>query len=340
MMQPIRFIQVGVGNRGAHVLQEICSQHGAQFAPVALVEINRAFLAETTARLGLQDLPAYATLGEALAQGPEADAVVIVTPAHLHTDMVRAALLAGKHVWVEKPLCYDYGEAVELAELARRQQRAVVIGNQYQYHPLERRLQQLIQTRAYGAPFLVSYMHHRYRPEMRAFTGEYPALWEQGVHSLNSILAMLGTPDLKSVYALGLRPSHSAYRSDTVTNVLTSFADGVQAHLLVTFDSHRSDWTIRVECEQAALLLESNGWQREAIQVLAGEQVVETLGPEPSEEIGPSDPYAAFDAAIRTGRTMPTSIEVNLKTIQWIDAAVQSLRRGAVVTFAPESGPK
>lgn len=104
-------------------------------------------------------------------------------------------------------------------------------------------------------------------------------MWEQGVHSLNSILAILGNPDLATVYALGQKPPHSQYDSNTIANVLTTFTNGVQAHLLVTFDSQRSDWAIRVECERAALLLQAEGWQRNRIEVLAGEKVIDTLGP-------------------------------------------------------------
>ena len=332
-MERLRFIQVGVGNRGAHVLQEVLTQHSVHFQPVALVDVNPAFLAAAQAQSGCADVATYATLAEALAGEPDAQAVFVVTPARFHGDMVRMALLAGKHVWVEKPLTYDYPEAVALAALAQAQQRAVVIGNQYQYHPLERQLQQLVQSEQYGKPFLVSYIHHRHRPEMRAFTGEYPALWEQGVHSLNSILAILGNPDLATVYALGQKPPHSQYNSDTVTNVLTTFTNGVQAHLLVTFDSQRTDWAIRVECEQAALLLQAEGWQRNRIEVLAGEKVIDTLGPVEAQAGTLADPYAAFYAAVTTGQLTPTSIEVNIKTIQWIDAAVQSLHTGTIVTL-------
>jgi predicted dehydrogenase len=332
-MEQIRFIQVGVGNRGAQVLHDLLMHDGNSFVPMALVDVDTAFLAESLRHTKLTTSATYATLTEALAHHPEAEAVVIVTPARFHTAMIREALLAAKHVWVEKPLSYSYAEALELAELAHRQQRAVVIGNQYQYHPLERRLQELVQSRRYGSPFYISYIHHRHRPDMRAFTGEFPALWEQGVHSLNSILAILGNPDLKSVYALGRKPPHSAYHSDTVTDVLTRFVDGTQVHLLVTFDSQRSDWEIRVECEQAALLLRADGWSRTVIEVVASEEVVEKLGPSMQDEQEIIDPYSAFYSAITTGQLTPTSIETNLKTIQWIDAAVRSLKSGNVITF-------
>lgn len=325
----IRFIQVGVGNRGAQVLDDLCGRYGDRFSPAAFVDMEPKFL---DAACRKANVPGYATLAEALAAHPDAEAVVIVTPAKFHNEQVREALLADRHVWVEKPLTYDFAEARALADLARERRRVTVVGNQYQYHPLERRMQQLVASGAYGKAFFVSYLHHRHRPQMRAFTGEYPALWEQGVHSLNSTLALLGNPDLASVYALGQRPGNSQYNSDTVTNVLTSFAGGAQVHLLVTFDSQRTDWSIRVECERAALLLVADGWDRTKLDVLQGEQVVETFGP---ADMDPAiaDPYAAFHTAITTGRETPTSIDTNIRTIQWIDAAVRSLRTGEVVRF-------
>lgn len=329
--QPIRFIQIGVGNRGAQILQDLLAQSDNRFEPVAFVDTNPDHLAAAVARHGLTDLPTYDDLAIALAAHADATAVVIVSPARFHGAMTQTALLAGKDVWIEKPLTYDYAEAQALALLARQQQRVVVIGNQYQYHPLERQLQQLLREEHYGKPFFISYLHHRHRPEMRAFTGEYPALWEQGVHSLNSILALLDNPDLQTVYATALRPPHSQYNSDTVTNLLTTFANGVQAHLLVTFDSQHSDWVLRVECEHAALLLQAEGWERRTIQVLRGEQVIDRIGPHEICDPAQRDPYGAFYIAVMTGALTPTSIEVNLKTIQWIDAAVQSLRTGNVV---------
>ncbi|MBX3001039.1 MAG: Gfo/Idh/MocA family oxidoreductase [Caldilineaceae bacterium] len=333
MSRPIPFIQIGVANRGATVLWDLRQQYTDRFEPVAFVDVEPTFLDAARSQTGMAHVSIHTKLADALGQHPEAEAVFIVTPAQFHAVYIREAIGAGKHVWVEKPLTYSYAEAVDLAKLAKRQQRAVVVGNQYQYHPLERQLQRVVAERRYGQPVLVSYLHHRHRPEMRAFTGPYPALWEQGVHSLNSVLAILGNPALRSVYALSQKPPHSTYRSDTITTTVTQFAGGVQAHVLNTFDSHRSDWQIRVECTDAALLIEADGWQRDRILVLKCEKVVETLGPAADLDESLRDPYAAFYTAITTGKSTPTSIDVNLKTIQWIDAAIRSIESQQVVTF-------
>jgi predicted dehydrogenase len=329
MMAPIPFIQVGVGNRGAQILAEF-TREATRFRPVGFIDVDQGFI--EAAQSLHSGVAGHESLDDALAAHPDA-AVVLVTPARFHGDMVRTALAAHRHVWVEKPLTYDLAEARALADLAHAERRAVVVGNQYQYHPLERQLAKLVRSGQYGKAFHVSYIHHRHRPQMRAFTGPFPALWEQGVHSLNSILAILGNPALATVYALGQKPPGSAYNSDTVTNLLTEFEGGAQAHLLVTFDSQRSDWSIRVESERAALLLTADGWDRNRIEVIAGEALVATILPEPPVDAAVADPIAAFHTAVTTGAEVPTSIAVNLKTIQWIDAAVRSLEIGEVVRF-------
>lgn len=336
-MSIIDFIQVGVGNRGAQILTDLTRSHSGRYKPVGFVDVIPQFLDAARSMPDGRIVPGYATLLEALHAHPDAHAVIIATPANLHSKLIRQALDAQRHVWVEKPLTYDLAEARSLADIAALANGVVVVGNQYQYHPLERRLQALVHSDRFGKPFLISYQHHRYRPEMRTFTGPYPALWEQGVHSLDSILALVGDANPITVYATGLRPPHSSYNSDTVTNILTGFSNDVQAHLLVTFDSQRTDWSIRVECEKAALLLEADGWNRARIEIVSREETsgwVTAEDPvEPGLFDGPpmTDTFEAFHRQISEGVEAPTSIARNLRTIEWIDGAVRSLESGDVI---------
>jgi predicted dehydrogenase len=63
------------------------------------------------------------------------DAVVIATPPTTHADLAAAALRAGKHVFVEKPLALNVDDAVELRDLARRKGRKLMVGHILRYHP-------------------------------------------------------------------------------------------------------------------------------------------------------------------------------------------------------------
>ena len=62
--------------------------------------------------------------------------VVIATPAETHFNIARESLLAGKHVYVEKPLVLREEEGQELIELARENSRVLMVGHLLQYHPV------------------------------------------------------------------------------------------------------------------------------------------------------------------------------------------------------------
>ena len=82
---------------------------------------------------------------------PSADAVVIATPTNTHYALVKAALLAGKHVLVEKPLTLDMDEACELAELARKVDKILAVGHVFLFNKGVQFIRNLIETGELGA---------------------------------------------------------------------------------------------------------------------------------------------------------------------------------------------
>jgi len=78
------------------------------------------------------------------------DGVVISTPAETHFNMVREVLLAGKHVYVEKPLVLRVEEGEELIQLARESNKVLMVGHLLQYHPVFVRLKELASSGELG----------------------------------------------------------------------------------------------------------------------------------------------------------------------------------------------
>src|SRR6516162_5503231 len=70
--------------------------------------------------------------------------VAIAAPAALHYELAKAALLAGKDVFVEKPLCLEVEEAQKLVALAQKQRLVLMVGHLLQYHPCIQTLQSLL----------------------------------------------------------------------------------------------------------------------------------------------------------------------------------------------------
>src|SRR6266498_125250 len=77
---------------------------------------------------------------------PAIRAVALTTPAVSHFEMAKAALEAGKDVFVEKPLAIEVREGEELVDLAEAKGRILMVGHILRYHPAVLKLQELIQS--------------------------------------------------------------------------------------------------------------------------------------------------------------------------------------------------
>jgi predicted dehydrogenase len=98
---------------------------------------------DATARERARAAGIEATAGWRRVLAPDVDAVVVATPAATHFELAAAALAAGKHVYVEKPMTTSIASALELAELAERSGKTFQVGFAYRYHPLWRRVHAL-----------------------------------------------------------------------------------------------------------------------------------------------------------------------------------------------------
>lgn len=74
---------------------------------------------------------------------PEIQAVIIATPIKTHYTIARQALLAGKHVFVEKPMTDNLTQARVLVTLARKQKRALFVGHIFLYHPVFEKIEKI-----------------------------------------------------------------------------------------------------------------------------------------------------------------------------------------------------
>ena len=77
---------------------------------------------------------------------PEVNAVVIAAPAVQHFEIARAALLLGKHVYIEKPMTLRVDHSLELVELADERKLILMVGHLLLYHPCINAIQQYIRN--------------------------------------------------------------------------------------------------------------------------------------------------------------------------------------------------
>jgi predicted dehydrogenase len=87
-----------------------------------------------------------------LVADPEVEIVAIATPNHLHAEMARAALAAGKHVHCEKPLARTVAESVALAEAAARARTLTIVGYNYLHNPMIAVAREIVAAGEIGTP--------------------------------------------------------------------------------------------------------------------------------------------------------------------------------------------
>ncbi len=155
-------------------------------------------------------------------------AVAIATPAETHAAMVREALLAGKDVFIEKPLCLSVKEGEELVALAFQRKRILMVGHLLWYHPAVLKLKELIDAGELGR---IQYIYSN-RLNLGKIRREENILWSFAPHDLSVILGLLGEmPD--RVQAQGGNYLHQQIAD--VTTSLLSFPSGVKAHIFVSW---------------------------------------------------------------------------------------------------------
>lgn len=140
MKQSIRVLVIGCGNMGSSHAR---AYHQLEaFEIVGLVSRREASRQKLSAELG--GYPTFASLEEALESGP-VDAVSVNTYPDTHAAIVRKALEAGCHVFVEKPLALTAEEAASLVDLAREKGKKMVVGYILRVHPAWERFVELAQ---------------------------------------------------------------------------------------------------------------------------------------------------------------------------------------------------
>ncbi len=155
-------------------------------------------------------------------------AVALATPAVTHYQMAKQALLAGKDVFVEKPMAVKVPEAEELVSLADSRKKILMVGHILRYHPAILELQKLIKNGSLGQ---VHYVYSN-RLNIGKIRTEENILWSFAPHDISAILSVLDEMP-RQVSCQG-----AAYLSKNVTDVTVSqfvFQSGTRAHIFVSW---------------------------------------------------------------------------------------------------------
>ncbi len=218
-MRPPRVVVSGCGYWGANLVRNFSALGGLAGVVDPRPDVAASFSAK-------HSVPAL-DWTKALAD-PAVDAVAIAAPAELHARLVREALDAGKHVFVEKPLALRHAEGSGLVAEAERRGLLLMVGHLLQYHAAFIKMREMVRAGELGR---LRYIYSN-RLNFGKVRREENILWSFAPHDISMILTLAGEAP-ESVHTEGSFHLHPAIADTTLMHL--RFASGVGAHVYVSW---------------------------------------------------------------------------------------------------------
>lgn len=188
------------------------------------------------------------------------DIVSICTPPFSHAELAIAALEAGKHVLVEKPMCCSLEEADKMIEAAERNERSLGVVFQWRFTPEFARIKAILEQNKLGKPFLAVMISFWWR------TDEYFKVWWRGtwekecggsvinhaIHHIDFLLGLMG--DVSCVSANMGVFTHEIETEDAAAAVIR-FANGALGVLLASTATYPEEHKVTIYGELGSVSL-------------------------------------------------------------------------------------
>jgi predicted dehydrogenase len=174
---------IGAGHWGPNFIRNFEDPPRSRL--VCVVDRDAARLDQVRSRFPHVDVSQDA---ESVWSDSQVDAVVVATPTSTHYPLVKAALLAGKHVLVEKPITTCAAHAEELGELAGRSRRVLMVGHVFLYNAAVQRVRRYVEAGDLGRIYYVSMV----RTNLGPIRMDVNAAWDLASHDISIANYWLG----------------------------------------------------------------------------------------------------------------------------------------------------
>jgi predicted dehydrogenase len=208
---------VGCGYWGPNLIRNFCDCSSTCVKAVfdqdtaAMVRIGRAY---PTVRLAKR----FAEILE----DPEIEAVAVATPVCTHVALTEAALKAGKHVLVEKPMADNVAGGGRLVSLAKERSLVLMVDHVYMYNAAVQRIKTIVDSGSLGSIYYIDSV----RINLGIFQDDVNVVWDLAPHDLSIVDYLLGHPP-RTVSATGT--SHTVSNQEDVAYLSLDFGEGLIA---------------------------------------------------------------------------------------------------------------
>jgi predicted dehydrogenase len=222
-VRPVRVGVIGCGYWGPNLVRNFARNPNSQVEAVCDVRYERAV------RLGGEyRIPLITDRTEEVLRAPELNLIVIATPSFTHYPLARAALEAGKHVLVMKPLATRLADAQELCELGTRLGLLVAVDHTFVFTGAVRRMKQLIVSGDIGD----LYYFDSVRINLGLFQTDVNVVWDLAPHDVAIMDYLIGQEPL-TVSATGA--SHGGSPTENIAYVTVRYQGSLIGHVHVNW---------------------------------------------------------------------------------------------------------
>lgn len=224
-MDRIRVAQVGCGYWGQNLIRNFWEVDEAQV--VIACDAHVPALSRIQKRYPTVEAE---TSYDAVLNNPKVDAVVLATPVSTHFPFAKRALLAGKHVLIEKPMTTTTAEATELIELADRKNLKLMVDHTFLYTSAVRRMKQMVDSGELGDLLYFDSV----RINLGLVQSDANVIWDLAPHDL-SIMDYLCKPEPVSVSAVGVAHLNCPHANIAYVTVKFNSHSNLIAHFHVNW---------------------------------------------------------------------------------------------------------
>ena len=333
---------IGFGAWGRCHAEAIARTPGAALKAIAA----RSPESCTAAQQAFPAAEVFADYRELLAQ-PDLDLIDVVLPSHLHREVGCAALAAGRHLLLEKPMALSVAECDDLLDTARRHNRLLAIGHEMRLSSLWGKVKELIDQGKIGEPqhVLVELSRMPYRTGADGWRYDIHRVgsWvlEEPIHFFDLArwyLSSAGDPE--TVYATA--KARSADRPELRDNfsAIVKFPGGAYAVVSQTLSAFEHHQTVKVTGSRGALWAGWSGAMDRTLhptyflKAFDGEKVEQLpIDKVPGELFELEDQMAMMVRAVREGGPLAASGEDGKWSVWMCLAAAQSVVTGTPVSL-------
>ena len=351
--KPLQLAFIGAGGVLGHQMNYL--KNVPNYAALAVADVSEDTLASAKQKYGIPHL--FTDYKRMLAEMPEIEAVSVCTPNWLHAEHSIAALEAGRHVMVEKPMAMHARDAKRMIDAAAASGKQLVVGFQHRFEPKSRMIRKFIESGSFGKVLYVRVQALRRRgiPSWGVFgrkdlQGGGP-LVDIGVHMLETAHFLMGSPKPVSATAntfcyLGDKPcaveapwgpwDHKTYTVEDLAVGMIRFETGAMMAVETSFAAHveRDLWNVQVMGEKGGANFESGQvYTDQTFPGGGGYMMTQTAA-----HVGETHPFEYkmrhFVEVARGVRYNEVPPEHGLMVQQMLDAVYESAEKGREVTIA------